>query len=102
MLKVMKIGKKILSEKDLINLEKLISTHPNYDNYGFEKSDLQIFRNINKNKFGFFRLKYNPGSTGALGWNGYSYLPVYTRVGFIGTMGTSATMGNGQKGGSDA
>ena len=65
--------KKILSEKDLINLEKLISTHPNYNNWSFEKSDLQIFRNINKNKFGFFRLKYNPGSNGALGWNGYEF-----------------------------
>lgn len=63
----------ILSEKDLITLETLIKTHPSYGNYNFQPTDLQIFRNINKNTFGFFTLKYNPGCTGALSFNGYEF-----------------------------
>jgi hypothetical protein len=63
----------ILSQKDLATVDNLLQTHPYYSNTLFEKNDVQIFRNIVDNSFGFFKLKNTVSTTGALSHCGYDF-----------------------------
>lgn len=71
--KTYKEWSKLLSKKDLKQVDKLIKTHKSYGNWNFEKENLNIYRSINTNTFGFFNLKITPGFTGALTHNGIKF-----------------------------